>query len=233
MSARRVPFVFIWISLALIGTAAPAAPITPDTIDYGNAVETANQALLAAQSALLDEQSTLQRDSFLHQQNVQLFQHQAIAEEEFRTSEWKVNHAHIAVELAQDRIQERTVEQEMAKLHFDFEQGVNVDIGQLAASNVRLWQARLDSARVDQRLKMTDRDYRQYEFNVTQHLQASNADSQANLALANRELQLATHNAELAEALTKQMEGALQRAKATQTSARHNAVNRLPRNESR
>lgn len=223
----------VWGLFCFVGAQLLASKVTPDSISWSNAVEMANQALIAARTELANSQETLKKNNFLHSQNQHLHQSHAISEEEFRTSEWRVNHGRLAVEEAEAHVAEATVALEQANMHLAFELGNTEDVVAIAASNVKLWQARLAVARTKTRLKAVDRDHCKYEYDLVVALQANAADSSSNLAERTMQFKHSENSAQLAKKIEQDTDAALQRAEKTHAAAVGGSLTRSTRNESR
>lgn len=211
---------FLLSSLVCSFVLAAQAP-TPDSISWGTAVDQAGQALLAAHSDIDDKRSTLRRDEFLNEQAIALHHHQAISEEEYRSSQYHVDQDRWALAMSLDKEKESTVLMDLAKLHLAFELGTTADIQSLAQTNVQLWEARLACAKKKINAADSEQDFRKYEYDLAVKLAANDADSQSHLAAVTKDYQVAIHAASLAVLDEKAIENALQRARVTLQASAH------------
>jgi hypothetical protein len=183
-----------------------------DVVFYSNLLEQAEEATLAAKADWENAKAKVQRDAFLHDQEVKLENGNATSDEAFRTSQWTLSRSNADLDRSVEVYNEALINQALYKLHLESAEGQTENPLLLSQLNEQLWQRRVDIAQTNLRLAEIDRDYYDYHFHMILKLVGQHAEDQTTLAKEAFTYQKAMNQAALAKDTLQHVELAHQHA---------------------
>jgi len=149
--------------------------------------------------------SLVETNAFIHEQNKRLFQQRAIAEEEYRESEFHLSDSQLMFREVGAELEEIRVAKKISQLRLKSLQAPP-ETGQLQKLETERWKLRYEIARIRAERADGDAGFRRYQYDVARYLAGHSVESKTRLTHAKHRYDEAQNNAGLSRELAAQTE---------------------------